>query len=43
MEQYKVGEIAKMVDMNVETLRYYEKNKTNAETEKKRIPLSFVR
>ncbi|OQY69549.1 MAG: zinc-responsive transcriptional regulator [Ignavibacteriales bacterium UTCHB2] len=27
MEQYKVGEIAKMVDMNVETLRYYEKIK----------------
>lgn len=27
MEQYKVGEIAKIVDVNVETLRYYEKIK----------------
>lgn len=27
MEQYKVGEIAKIVNVNVETLRYYEKSK----------------
>lgn len=27
MEYYLRGEIAKMADINVETLRYYEKNK----------------